>query len=216
LLVQATFTGNSASSLALSRFFFVLGHVALKLLLYTEELSGQVRRGNASKLLALQELTDKAKKNKTKGSDEEDQDELDMAAAAEAETERQVADISEKEIVGRGLLGVFSPLLTRVVANENDQFSNELLQQTATLALTKFMCISNEFCEKHLPLLFSVLQGERAKRASFEEDEKYKRATTKTNIISNSLARSPPTCSIKNAPRLARCSEQVHRHHPAS
>ena len=44
-----------------------------------------------------------------------------------------------------------------------------------------------------------------AKRASFEEDEKYT-SHYETNVILNSLARSPPPCFIKNAPRLARRS----------
>lgn len=161
---------ESAHSLRLSRFFFVLGHIALKLLIYTEMLSGSVRRANAAKSVKKQESASSGKSKKSKDADfespeegkgvqEEDaiEAELGIAAQAEADTERTVAEISESEIVGRGMIGLFTPMLLRVVANEEGIYSSLVLMQSATLALCKCMCISKSFCEKHLPLLFSVL-----------------------------------------------------------
>ena len=144
----------------LARFFFVLGHIALKLLVYTESISGAVRRANGKKSLKKQEEADKAKAaNRAAGVDDEDgiEAELGVAAELEAENERRVADISEKEILGRGLISKFGPLLIRVVGNEGGKFQSEILRQNATLALCKFMCISSSFCEDHLPLLFTAL-----------------------------------------------------------
>ena len=138
--------------LRLARFFHVLGHIALKLLVYTEALSGTVRRANAKRTLKKQEDADKAK-----GADDDIEDELGMAAEVEAENERKVAEIAEKEIVGRGLLSIYGPLLVRVVANEGGKFNSEVLMQTSTLALCKFMCVSSSFCEKHLPVIFTAL-----------------------------------------------------------
>ena len=149
--------------LRLARFFHVLGHIALKLLVYTEALSGAVRRAAAKQSLKKQEEADKAKQKRSSqnsSSDDEEDDieaELGMAAELEAENERQMAEIAEKEIVGRGLLGVFGPLLVRVVANEGDKFNSEILRQTSTLALCKFMCVSSSFCEQHLPVVFTAL-----------------------------------------------------------
>jgi condensin complex subunit 1 len=149
---------TTCHSLRLARFFFVLGHVALKLLVYTEQISSSVRRANAAKSLKKQELADKAKAEK-QGAAEEDaiEAELGVAAEVEAENERQMADIAEKEILARGLISMFAPLLVRVVANEGGVFNSELLRQSAALALCKFMCISSSFCEEHLPLLFTAL-----------------------------------------------------------
>lgn len=167
-------TVTSCHSLRLSRFFFVISHISLKLLVYTEALSGSVRNANAARTLSKQEDADKAKSKRASGdetcsscSDDDDDDdieaELGMAQAAEAETENMVAEIAEKEIVGRGLIGLFTPLLVRIVANDNGQgqkflsHSSEVLMQSSVLALCKFMCISRSFCEKHLPLLFTAL-----------------------------------------------------------
>ena len=149
--------------LRLARFFHILGHVALKLLVYTEALSGSVRRATAKRSLKMQEDADRAKQKRASQStnsesdDDDIDDELGMEAELEAENERQVAEIAEKEIVGRGLLSVFGPLLVRVVANEGDKFNSKILRQTSTLALCKFMCVSCSFCEEHLPVVFTAL-----------------------------------------------------------
>lgn len=145
-------------SLRLARFFHVLGHIALKLLVYTESLSGAVRRATAKKTLKKQEDADKKKTKGTQSSeDEQIEAELGLAAEIEAENERKVAEIAEKEIVGRGLLSVFGPILVRVVANEGNKFNCGVLRQASTLALCKFMCVSCSFCEKHLPVIFTAL-----------------------------------------------------------
>ena len=159
---------SAAHSRRLSRFFFVVGHIALKLLIYTEVLSSAVRRSTAAKSAKKQESASSGKNDtgataessEGRGGEVEDdaiEAELGIAAQAEAETERQVAEISENEIVGRGMISLFTPMLLRVVANEEGIYSSLVLMQSATLALCKCMCISKSFCEKHLPLLFSVL-----------------------------------------------------------
>lgn len=158
-MAMATFgKGNDNSvchSLRLARFFFVIGHVALKLLVYSETISGSVRRANGKKSLKNQENADKAKASRS--SDDVIESELGVAAEQEAENERRVADISDREILGRGLISKFGPLLFRVVGNEGGKFKSETLKQSATLALCKFMCISSSFCEENLPLLFTAL-----------------------------------------------------------
>lgn len=152
---------STASTLRLARFFFVLGHIALKLLMYTEVLSSSVRRANAAKTVKKQESASAGATEDSESKDDDDDDaieaELGIAAQAEAETERKVAEISENEIVGRGIISLFTPMLLRVVANEDGSYSSPVLMQSATLALCKCMCISKSFCEKHLSLLFSVL-----------------------------------------------------------
>ena len=164
-MCQATFPEgcNSIHSLRLARFFYVLGQIAISLLVYTEALSGSVRRGNAKLSLKKQEEADRANRTNRKtskdGNHEEDaiEAELGVAAEVEAENERRLTDIAENEIVGRNLLSMFGPLLIRVVGNEGGKFNSEILAQASTLALCKFMCVSSSFCEKHLPLLFTAL-----------------------------------------------------------
>lgn len=148
---------STCNSLRLSRFLFVISHIALKLLVYTESLTGAVRNASAARTLSKQEEADKARRSSS-GNDEDDiEAELGVSQAAEAETEQKMTEIVDKEIVGRGLIGLFAPLLIRIVANESGQYSSEIIMQSSTLALCKFMCVSSSFCEKHLPLLFTKL-----------------------------------------------------------
>jgi condensin complex subunit 1 len=210
-------TGSSTEEdchpLRLARFFHILGHIALKLLVYTEALSGSVRRANAKKSLKKQEDADKAKQKRASqstNSDSEDDDleaELGMEAELEAENERQVAEIAEKEIVGRGLLSLFGPLLVRVVANEGNKFNSEILRQTSTLALCKFMCVSSSFCEKHLPVVFTAL-------ADAPKDDVTLRANT--IIALGDLAFRFPNEVEPYTPRMYAClrddSTKVRRH----
>jgi len=154
---------ESCHSLRLARLFHVLGQVALNLLVYTEVLTGSLRRANAKQSLKKQETADKANASKKASAEYDSSDddaievELGIAAQAEAETERNLSDISENEILGRGLISAFGPLLVCVVANEGDRFNSEILMQAAVLALCRFMCVSSTFCEKHLPVLFTAL-----------------------------------------------------------
>jgi hypothetical protein len=46
------------------------------------------------------------------------EEELGTTAEEEAEDEKKFSEMAEHEIVGRNLLGVFGPLLARIVANE--------------------------------------------------------------------------------------------------
>jgi len=212
-LGSATSNVEECHPLRLARFFHVLGHIALKLLVYTEALSGAVRRATAKQTLKKQEVADKAKQERSSqnsSSDDEEDDieaELGMEAELEAENERQVAEIAEKEIVGRGLLSVFGPLLIRVVANEGNKFNSEILRQTSTLALCKFMCVSSTYCEQHLPVVFTAL-------ANAPKDDVTLRANTV--IALGDLAFRFPNEVEPYTPRMYAClrdsSTKVRRH----
>ena len=164
-MYQTTFQEDSTChSLRLARFFHVLGNVALNLLCYTEALCSSVRQANAKKTLQKQVEADKkkaerAKQSSPKYSDSEDDMEAELGIAAEidAENERRMGEITETEILGRGLINAFAPLLVRVVGNDGGNFNSRILTQASMLALCKFMCVSASFCEKHLPLVFSTL-----------------------------------------------------------
>lgn len=62
------------------------------------------------------------------------------------------------------LLGSVAPLIVRVVALESaaarkrSSDGDSRLLESAVLALCKFMCVSSEFCNKHLQLLFKVVE----------------------------------------------------------
>ncbi len=46
----------------------------------------------------------------------------------------------------------------RLVADEAGRFGHPLLREASVLALAKFMCISEAFCDRNLSLLFTTLE----------------------------------------------------------
>lgn len=47
------------------------------------------------------------------------------------------------------------------MADEGKVFGHPLIRQSSVLALSKFMCVSGGFCERHLDLLFTVMEREK-------------------------------------------------------
>ena len=155
---QSKMVISAITEAKLARFCYVLGDVSLRLLVYTEQKGTDLKRA----IVAAKDAKDKAREaRKGKGHDDEEDNmehELGLAAEADAELDARLAEIIDEEIVGRNLLAVFEPVLVRVVANESGHFDGRLLQEAATLALCKYMCISPQTCDKHLALLFTKLK----------------------------------------------------------
>jgi len=73
---------------------------------------------------------------------------------------------AEKSLVSRAtLLGSFVRVIKYVIMNQT-KFNSNLLQNSAVLALCKFMCIDSTFCKRNLSLLFTLLKGSSANPAN--------------------------------------------------
>ncbi|GMF35129.1 unnamed protein product [Phytophthora lilii] len=149
---------NDVSRVELAHFFFVLGHSAVKVAIHVEKLAAKVKKMRGNRNAAARPAD-----NSASNGDAEDvtamEDELGVAAEVEAEEDTFVNNIIQKEIACRNLLGMYGPLIIRVLVGNEEEFKgDELLTECAVVALSKFMAVSEEFCEKHLQLLFTILQ----------------------------------------------------------
>lgn len=145
----------------LSQLLFIVGHVAIKHIVHMEVIEEEFKR---RKLATGNE--------KKKGKESAVDDELDqVVGTTEDEFGDAMAHIRERELLfGEGsLLQVFGPLIVSICGN-NTPFNDKTLQSSATLALCKLMCVSSEFCEQNLQLLFTIL-------------EKSREPTVRSNII---------------------------------
>lgn len=169
-----------APAFALAQLLFVVGHVALKQIVYLELVEREFKRRKAEadkeKALASKDnvaredtsINEKANgKSKGKGRRgkkaatpaNEEPDELDQVAGnAEDEIGDVVSEVREKELLygQQSLLSIFGPVVVHICSNPTS-YPNEFLRKASTLTMSKFMCVSSEFCEAHLPLLLSVL-----------------------------------------------------------
>ncbi|MBW0471967.1 hypothetical protein O181_011682 [Austropuccinia psidii MF-1] len=161
--VRSTHSTSSSSvftnSFALSQVIFLAGHIAVKHLVYLELVEREFKRRKAE----TDELKKKQKPQKTDHTDKDREvegEELDQVAGnVEDDIGDIIAHARERELLfgQRSLLGVFAPMSVQICGLPA-VYKNETLQTAAALSLGKFMCVSAEFCEKHLMLLFKILE----------------------------------------------------------
>lgn len=141
------------TNIKLSQLIFVVGHVALNMVVYAEKLEANLKK--------------KKPGEKSPGKNKTVDDIQEIAGGKEAEIEYDINllhKIVEEEILYKNLLGKFSPLIVNIanqalVDTENPE-ANLFLYKSAILSLCKFMCISQKFCEENLPFLFDLLKNE--------------------------------------------------------
>merc|ERR1719285_1654585 len=162
----------------LAKLFFLLGHIAIKMLVFIEEKEHELKQKRRAQQRAKEQLKHQKKQNRDKdkekggedgGNDEEDDDDLAAEFGMEGSAEHEVEEMrstAEKSLVSRAtLLGSFVRVIKYVIMNQT-KFNSNLLQNSAVLALCKFMCIDDTFCKRNLSLLFTLLKGSSANPAN--------------------------------------------------
>ncbi|KAI8927315.1 hypothetical protein BC831DRAFT_504035 [Entophlyctis helioformis] len=156
-----------SNTFKLAQLCFLVGHVAIKQIVHLEVMEAEWKRRRY-----VQEAANKIKDSAaaTGKGGKAGQDSAAAAAGGSGDLEQVTGSIEdefaermlavrERELLfsERSLLGRFGPLIAHICMH-NRSFPDPLLQIMATLALCKFMCVSTQFCESHLPLLFAVLE----------------------------------------------------------
>ncbi|PNF15628.1 hypothetical protein B7P43_G15860 [Cryptotermes secundus] len=169
----------------LSRFMFMIGHIALRQMLYLDvAVFCELKRRNMLREERDEALNTKSKKKKKQQSSRNNSlqntsyvsmsasetprsrqepsdgdDEMGVVGAVADDQEAEyIRNICENDIVtGESLLAALSPLVVTICSNPN-KYKNMKLQTAATLTLAKMMMVSSNFCENHLQLLVTVLE----------------------------------------------------------
>ncbi|CAI8031321.1 Condensin complex subunit 1 [Geodia barretti] len=167
------------NSLTLSRLIFTAGHVAQWQVIHLEtcvarelkrrreaaaeegERSGGKRGKTPSSSSARKtprHTPGKTPGKKATGSSPSLEEEMGLIGATAEDVEGDmIKRVCEVDVGSTGLLSRFEPLIVSVVANPS-QYRCPVLQTSAVLALSKYMMISHQLCEKYLQLLFTVLE----------------------------------------------------------
>lgn len=161
----AVFGDNRASvenpDVALSQLLFIVGHVAIKTIVFLEKLEGQFKK---KKHEAESKKGTANSNNSSTAADAQEEaegeNELEMiGGTSEDDFADAVVHVKERELLygDYSLLGRFGPLVKEICAHPK-QFSNLRLQRSAVLCLTKLMCVSSIYCEENLPLLLQIME----------------------------------------------------------
>ena len=136
--------GAAADAGALARLLFALGHVAMKTLVHIESCRKTLEKRRAN--------GDDSKADKLAA---------DLGGLTSAEEQLDHLDHLASHLVTApgSLLGAWAPLVAAVCRNKDGHFDAPL-RASASLCLCKLMCVSPDFCEGQLQLLFSMLKHE--------------------------------------------------------
>ncbi|KAG8732139.1 Condensin complex subunit, partial [Ceratobasidium sp. 414] len=164
-LEQSNDTGNVFH---LSQLVFIVGHVALKHVVHLELVEREWKRRNEA-----------AKAEKRPAKNAKEQDEIEQVAGnAEDDIGDTIQNIRERELLygPTSLLALYGPMIIdicgktklykepNVILKTNVSRTipqNQTLRAAATLALSKLMCVSSQFCENNLMLLFKIMETSR-------------------------------------------------------
>ncbi|KAK0550127.1 condensin complex non-SMC subunit Cnd1 [Tilletia horrida] len=149
-------TGPKGSAFQLAQLLFVVGHVALKQIVYLEVVEREVKRRKAEVDAEKKQAAENADTSKQgdQGGEELDQ----VAGNAEDDIGETISGIREKELLSsmQSLLALFGPMVSHICSNPK-MYSNVTLRKAAVLTLCKFMCVSSAYCEANLGLMFHIL-----------------------------------------------------------
>ncbi|TCD67328.1 Condensin complex subunit [Steccherinum ochraceum] len=141
----------------LSQLLFVVGHVAIKHMVYLELVEREWKRQKHEKELAEKAA---AGRNSPARGGAKEMEELDQVAGnAEDEIGERIAGVREHELLygKESLLAVYGPMIVHICGSPH-KFKNRTLRAAATLAFSKFLCVSSQFCDAHHRLLFKILE----------------------------------------------------------
>ncbi|KAJ7183082.1 non-SMC mitotic condensation complex subunit 1 [Mycena filopes] len=143
-------SGDMGDAFELSQLLFVVGHVAIKHIVYLELVEREWKRQKDEK-----EGAEKQANAKTKEREELDQ----VAGNAEDEIGERIAGVRETELLygPESLLAIYGPMLVHVCGSPH-KYKNRTLRAAATLSFSKFLCVSSVFCDQNHLLLFKILE----------------------------------------------------------
>ncbi|KAJ6448906.1 non-SMC mitotic condensation complex subunit 1-domain-containing protein [Mycena sanguinolenta] len=142
--------GDVGDAFELSQLLFVVGHVAIKHIVYLELVEREWKRQKDEKDGADKQANLKAK----------EKEELDQVAGnAEDEIGERIAGVRETELLygPDSLLAIYGPMLVHVCGSPH-KYKNRTLRAAATLSFSKFLCVSSQFCDQNHLLLFKILE----------------------------------------------------------
>ncbi|TFK48960.1 hypothetical protein OE88DRAFT_1727293 [Heliocybe sulcata] len=140
----------------LSQLLFVVGHVAIKHIVYLELVEREWKRQKDEKQIAEKLAAGhSSQETSSKGGEELDQ----VAGNAEDEIGDRIAAVRETELLygPESLLALYGPMIVHICGSPH-KFKSPTLRAAATLAFSKFLCVSSQFCDQHHRLLFKILE----------------------------------------------------------
>ncbi|KAI8802939.1 armadillo-type protein [Cladochytrium replicatum] len=153
--------GKAAEAVRLAKLCFLIGQVAIKQIVHLEAIDSDWKRKKAkdASVANAPKTPGRATASRpNRAAPLAPEDLENVIGTAEDEFAEAIAYVRERELLfsDKSILTIFGPLISWICAN-NMSFGHPMLEIHAPLALAKLMCVSAEFCENNLQLLFTIL-----------------------------------------------------------
>lgn len=151
----------------LCRFFTIVGDIAINQLIFIESsvLTEVKIRKFITETKEAEKMSQKkprkasaaprARKTMTPGTPGNGEEEIGLAGASAVEDELEQFRLHRIIDDPRNLLAQIAPLVVQVVSHP-EIYSDLLVKNAAIMAMAKFMCLSQTFCQTNLRLLFTI------------------------------------------------------------
>ena len=167
--VSLSSSSTVVSAAALSRLFFVLGHVALQHMVLIERTAKAVRRARmeAEKRVAedkveRQQAKRSGKSSSTEKEKEDENEDINAelgvgSVAADAELDAMKEACETQILAAQSLLGPYARLVSAICRHRSLLNGDATLRSSALLALSKMMVVDPRMCEENVQLMFTLL-----------------------------------------------------------
>ena len=160
---------NQMTPLKLAQLIFVVGHIALNMIIYGENLEATIKKKFSQK---ERNKNKSSKKKKKKNEDDEEAGENDeinnIVGGQEAEVDLNISlihKIIDEDLLVKNLISKYVPMISSIAkatlkCKAEDLEKNMLLYKSAIMSYCKLMLINSDFCKNNINFIFDLLNND--------------------------------------------------------
>ena len=161
-------TINMMTPLKLAQLIFVVGHIALNMIIYGENLEATIKKKFTQKERNKAKSSSKKKKKAEEEKDNENDEINNIVGGQEAEVDLNISlihKIIDEDLLVKNLIAKYVPIITTIAKStlkckSEELESNMLLYKSAIMSYCKLMLINQDFCKNNISFIFDLLNND--------------------------------------------------------
>ena len=160
---------NTMTPLKLAQLIFVVGHIALNMIIYGENLEATIKKKFNQKEKSKSASSNKKKKNKDNKDNKDNEEDINnIVGGQEAEVDLSISlihKIIDEDLLVNNLISKYVPMITTIAkatlkCKSEELESNMLLYKSAIMSYCKLMLINPDFCKNNISFIFDLLNND--------------------------------------------------------
>ena len=155
--------------LKLAQLIFVVGHIALNMIIYGENLEATIKKKFNNKDNNKNKTSSKKKINNNNEEEKDENDEINnIVGGQEAEIDLNISlihKIIDEDLLIKNLIAKYVPIITTIAkatlkCKSEELETNMLLYKSAIMSYCKLMLINPDFCKNNIQFIFDLLNND--------------------------------------------------------